>query len=779
MNRWFSFRYTVVLFLLLVASLAGATIIEKIFGTDTAWRLIYGAFWFVCLWGLFAINLIGNILLNKLYQNFPVFLFHLAFIVILFGAVASRSYGVEGLLNLREGQESDLIVTSKGYNKLPFKVKLDNFKISRYPGVQSPSGFESHITLTDSNRQIILVKCISMNRVLSYRGYRLYQNSYHPDEKGSVLTISHDPLGMTITYFGYALMCTGMLLSLLVKSTRFRQVSAKLRRISLAKKVLISVLVIFSASGPIWAKGPPSGRMELSDLLLHAQYARQLLVLNQSGRIEPFNTLASNVLRKIYRKTSYHGMTAEEVFLCMMANPEHWSHEPLIKLGSTQIGDILQNHNAYLSLADFFKNDQYLLSSYVEVAYQKPPVKRSKFDQVIIRLDERINIAYMVASGELFRLPSSVDSLRLLYMKAIKNSYHSGDWYVPNLLLRDILNNQSNTHKEYFPSKGRISAEIFLNTYSLLFFVEKFYGLAGILLLILQLIQLYLPRYKLKILINILICLVISAFILQSIYLTLRGYVAGHAPWSNGYESLVFVAWATLFAGLIFLHRSLITFSATAVLACCMLFVAHLGWMDPQITNLVPVLQSYWLVIHVAAITSGYGFLATSAIMGLLSLLMMIARNQQNGRNVYLTLQEFSCIIEMSMIIGLYLMSSGTVTGAIWANETWGRYWGWDPKETWALITILVYAFILHMRLVKGLRGIFAFHTAALVGFASVMMTYFGVNYILTGLHSYASGDSAKIPGGFYFAIVGLAVLIGLAYIQYRRHNCESQLIKH
>jgi cytochrome c-type biogenesis protein CcsB len=246
----------------------------------------------------------------------------------------------------------------------------------------------------------------------------------------------------------------------------------------------------------------------------------------------------------------------------------------------------------------------------------------------------------------------------------------------------------------------------------------------------------------------------------------MRWYVAGHAPWSNGYEALTYVAWATVLAGLIFSSRSSITLSATAILAFLILHTAHLSWMDPQITQLMPVLKSYWLVIHVATITASYGFLFMGALLAYINFLLMIMQTKGNKANIRITIQEIVMVTEMSLIVGLYLLTIGAFLGGVWANESWGRYWGWDPKETWALVTIIVYAFVLHMRMVPGLQGLFAFNLAALLSIGSVIMTYFGVNYYLSGLHSYAKGDPLPVPEIVYYTVAVVLFTVVLAYFR-------------
>ncbi len=290
----------------------------------------------------------------------------------------------------------------------------------------------------------------------------------------------------------------------------------------------------------------------------------------------------------------------------------------------------------------------------------------------------------------------------------------------------------------------------------------------GLILLIIQLSNLFNAKFKLIRLKKLAFLFILILFLAETAGLAIRWYISGHAPWSNGYESMVFISWATCLGGLIFANRSEITLSLTTVLAGLALMVAGMSWMSPEITNLVPVLKSYWLIVHVAVITASYGFLGISALLGFLNLLLMILRNKKNQVRVNFTIKELVNIIQIAMIIGLLMITIGAFLGGVWANESWGRYWGWDPKETWALVTVLVYTFIGHMHKIPGFRGSFAVSTAAVLGISSVLMTYFGVNYYLSGLHSYAQGEPAPIPTGVYIAVIVVFMVIFAAFVSNR-----------
>ena len=327
-------------------------------------------------------------------------------------------------------------------------------------------------------------------------------------------------------------------------------------------------------------------------------------------------------------------------------------------------------------------------------------------------------------------------------------------------------NYQKQMGKEVIISDQKLQFEIFYNKARIFNNLFFFYFGIGLIFLTLLFVQLFSTESKmLNGTIKVFYWLIVLGFIVHTAGLILLWYISGHAPWSNAYESMVYIAWATLLSGFIFSKNSKITLAATSLLTSFILMVAHLNWLDPEITNLVPVLNSYWLMIHVAIITASYGFLALGALLGLFNLILIIIA-PRNSEKIKLTFKELTTINEMTITIGLFMLTIGTFLGGVWANESWGRYWGWDAKETWALASVLVYSFVAHMRFIPGLRGGFAYNFTTLVSFSAIIMTYFGVNYYLSGLHSYAAGDPVPIPSFVYYTIVIVAIL---SFISYRR----------
>lgn len=685
---------------------------------------------------------------------------------------------------------------------LPFSLKLNKFILEHYPGSNSPSWFESKILLKDDEDKINEEKRIYMNNVLNYKGFRFYQSSYDIDEKGTILSVNHDYWGTFITYLGYLLLGLGIILSILNKNSRFRTLSKNLAALREQRKIMKVGVVIFIATltGSIstFAQNniPDSIKIENQ----HAEKFGKLLIQDPGGRIKPINSLSSELFRKISRATQVMGQTSDQVLLGMLVYPNYWQKVPMIKVTDPEIREILRTKNNYISFIDVFDfsspQQNYLLGKYVDIAYQKKPAYRKKFDTELIRIDERINLCYLIYSGEIFKIfpkPNDlkkkwctpmeigsvfkgkdsgiVTSMIPLYFRAIRDGAQSGNWKNADEILVLLKTYQNKFGGEIIPPDFKIKLEILYNRLNIFDRLGSIYGLIGFILLIFQFISVFLPKVNLKWIIRFSGAFVVLCFILHIAGLIVRWYISGHAPWSNAYESLIYIAFATVLAGLIFSRKSGFTLSVAALLAWLILFVAHLNWMDPEITNLVPVLKSYWLLIHVAIITASYGFLAMGALLAFINLIMMISKTEKNLITTENIISELSIIIEMTLIIGLYMLAIGTFLGGVWANESWGKYWGWDPKETWALVSVMVYAFVAHMRMVPGLKGNYIFNLMALLSFGSIIMTYFGVNYYLSGLHSYAKGDPAPVPVFVYYTIAVITIVAIIAWSNNRKFN--------
>lgn len=708
--------------------------------------------------------------------------------------------GMEGNPRVFRGGNTDLAI-SYGSRRvvLPFAVELYDFQMERYPGTESASSYASEVALIDPRVNFREDHRIYMNHILDYDGFRFFQSSFDKDELGTYLSVNHDFWGTWISYIGYILLTIGMIMTFFDTKSRFRKVgeqikSLRKRRLAgLSTMVLLAMLVLPNQT-QAFAPIEPNTKTATE---AHADAFGNLLVQDYKGRIKPLNTFNREIVRKLSRKESLYGLTADQVILGMAAFPELWYAVPMIKLGKNEA--ILAKLNVDGKLAsynDFFDGDgQYLIKDMVRAAYNTPQKDRGTLEKELMKLDEKVNIASMVFSGrflKVFPVPEDENNTWVspvdmphqhdfnkaqgfaqkfypAYIPTLRSSVESGDWKLSNALLTELAAYQYENGAAVIPSETKIKAELLLNDINVFSRLGKLYGLLGLGFLVLLFMSVFSPGRNLQTISTVLFGILAVGFLFHTFGLGLRWYVSGRAPWSNGYESMIYIGWTTVLAGLIFSRKSLGGLTATSVLAATIMMVAGLSFLDPEITPLVPVLKSYWLTIHVSLEAGSYGFLMLGAIIGILNLIFYAFATPNNQSKVTAITKEMTLISEMTLIGGLFMISIGTYLGGVWANESWGRYWGWDAKETWALVTILVYAFILHMRMIPGMRGTYAFNVASLFGLASVLMTYYGVNYYLSGLHSYAAGDPVPIPSWVYYSAVALTVLSLFSYWKKRK----------
>lgn len=680
--------------------------------------------------------------------------------------------------------------------ELPFEVYLYDFILEKYPGTNSAASYASEVRLVDPRNQYELDYRIYMNHILDYGGYRFFQSSFDQDEQGTYLSVNHDFWGTWVSYLGYFLFTLGLIMVLFTKDSRFAHVSRQLKKMRAAQYLLPIILI---------ASFHVCGFSQVIDIspdqtvsASHAQKFSEIVVQDHKGRMKPMHTLSREIMRKVNRKESMFGLNADQIILGMVANSKDWQHVPFIKLGKhADIKKLLGVATDRAAYQDFFdKTGAYVLREEVRRAYGLQPIDRGTFEKELLKIDERLNIVSMTFSGRLLRIipvpdhenntwvshqMSGHDNERLeqpvakkffaAYPPALKEAMTTGDYTLVDQIIEELDAYQRRVGHEVRPSDRKIHAEIWLNNLNVFNRLAVVYMLLGLAFLALLFTSVFKPGVNLSIAFKILFGFVILAFVFHTVGLGLRWYVSGRAPWSNGYETMIYIAWTSGLAGLIFTRKSYGGLAATMILSGTLLLVAALSYLDPEITPLVPVLKSYWLTIHVSLEAGSYGFLMLGALIGLINLILMIFLTERNKERLKRIGKEMTYISEMTLTGGLIMVSVGTYLGGIWANESWGRYWGWDAKETWALVTILVYAFILHMRMIPGLRGIYAFNLASLFGWASVIMTYYGVNYYLSGLHSYAAGDPVPIPNWVYIAVASCIVISILAYWRKRKYK--------
>jgi len=702
--------------------------------------------------------------------------------------------------------------------ELPFALKLNDFEAERYPGTERGySAYSSEVTVLDDRSESYDYK-IFMNNILDHDGYRFFQSGFDPDEKGTILSVNHDFWGSLITYIGYFMLYFGMMAILFSKHSRFGDLKRFLEKTKAKKAKLLTILVLCFGLNVFSQEHHENDghdhsiptKTQIDSILksnmspkAHADKFGHLVIQDLSGRMMPVNTYASEMLRKLSKQDTYEGFDANQVFLSIQESPMLWYNVPIIYL-KLKKGDSIRKligvdiDAKYVPLADFFsERGEYKLAPYLDEAYkaQIPNGFQKEFKET----DQRVNLLYNTIEGmslKIFPIPNDENNKWIsnfdykkdtskikdsLYSNFIKNGFRaylftlnqakeSGDFEETEKLLEAFKKTQHRYGGDVMLSDDKVKTEVLYNKYDIFKKLFSWYLYAGSLLFILLIAQIFNDKRKVvNVSVTVFKFIILGLFILHTAGLIVRWYISGHAPWSDAYESMIYVAWATMFFGLAFGRKSDLTIASTAFVTAMILMIAHWNWMDPAIANLQPVLNSYWLMIHVAVIVASYGPFTLGMILGVVALILMIFTTKSNKVKMDLNIKELTVINEMALTVGLVMLTIGNFLGGMWANESWGRYWGWDPKETWALISIMIYAFVIHMRLIPGLRGSWFFNLMSIVAFSSILMTYFGVNFYLAGLHSYASGDQI-VSVKFIGIAFGIVAVLGLfAYRGYAK----------
>jgi len=707
--------------------------------------------------------------------------------------------------------------------ELPFSIKLNDFVAERFPGTENSfSAYSSEVTVLNSDKGDYDYK-IFMNNVLDQNGYRFFQASFDPDELGTRLSVNHDRWGTWVTYAGYMLLYFGLMAILFDKKTRFADLKRMLEKVKIKKSKIITIaLLCFGMMGFAQQHSEDDGhdhnknlqvkkpnKIEIDSVIranivskAHANAFAELVIQDYSGRMMPMDTYASEVLRKLSKQDHYEDFDANQVMLSMQESPLFWYNVPVIYLARRKADSVrhiinVDESQEYVALTDFLREDgTYKLAGYLEGAY-KAQVPNG-YQKELIEADQRVSLLFNTVEGrsmKIFPVPNDENNTWIspveykekyesqikdtLYGKFIENSFsyylselynakQSGNYDTANRLLEGFKRSQAQLGSEVMLSEKKIHTEILYNKYDIFKSLYSYYMFVGGILFVMLIVQIFKSNSKvLGYVIKGLGVLILLLFVIHTGGLIVRWYISGHAPWSNAYESMIYVAWATMFFGLAFGRKSMLTLAATAFVTSMILMVAHWNWMDPAISTLQPVLDSYWLMIHVAVIVASYGPFTLGMILGVTVLLLMIFTTEKNKEKMLLNIRELTIINEMSLTVGLVMLTIGNFLGGMWANESWGRYWGWDPKETWALISIMVYAFVIHMRLIPGLRGRFGFNFASIIAYASILFTYFGVNFYLSGLHSYQSGQQIA---SFNIIAITLTIVALLGILAYRKY---------
>lgn len=835
-----SYKASIILLLLYAIGLASATFVEKVMGTQAAKMLVYYSPLFLFLQFLLVVNFILILFARNFIgrKKWAMVVVHCALVVILLGAMTTYLWGIEGQVHIREGEKSNQMVmnTSKGMltETLPFDLELKDFRLVRYPGSQSPSSFESDL-LVHVDGDVILAK-VFMNNVLDVKGYRFFQASYDQDELGTILSVNRDVAGRTVTYIGYMMLVAGFILMFFVPNSRFAKLRTKLKetrtKVSQLNTMLVFVAIMLCV-GSSDLKG--SSTMVASDNIVDRNgtsmtdvVAQHIIPLEHAavfgklpvqfrGRVMPMNTFSSEILRKVHKEQTFGELNSDQFLLGLLAMSQMWMQVPFIALSDKATSaryNLPEDYVPYYQLFD--QQGNYRLLPQLQEIYHRPADKRNSSDKELIKLDEKVNILYQLlnhtmiglypdrndpshtwyAPGDDLSAFSVSDSVFIRqsfenYLGEVRGAMMTGDWDKADKALQVVNSYQLENDKAELIHPDKLQAEFRYNRMDLFNRVKVGYFIMGGLLLVFSLMQLMRnKRWKGYMVTTITICVGLLFFI-HTAGIGMRWYISGYAPWSNSYETMVYVSWSTVLAGFIFGRRSTITRSLATLFGGVILFVAALNWMDPQINTLVPVLKSPWLMFHVAVIVAAYGFFGISFLLGITNMLIMaffkksnqggdVSRQNVQEKKVTTTsqnhdlqmeyrVQELSIINNMSLLVGLVLMTTGTFLGAVWANESWGRYWGWDPKETWALITIVVYSMVTHLHLVKKWNNLWLFNLLSVFAFASVLMTFLGVNYLLSGMHSY--GQTEGVSAVFVYILVAFAAVGVLGVLSYAKRR--------
>lgn len=684
---------------------------------------------------------------------------------------------------------------------LPFAIRLNEFQLERYPGSMAPSSYASEVTVIKDDKTYDYR--IFMNRTLNEGNFLFFQSSYFPDETGTVLSVNNDP-GKWPTYFGYFLLTLGLFLNFFDKKSRFRKLTKFVANKNLAMFIL-TLALLSTQNLKANESNNTTSPQEVEDITMRVDYLNKfkdeskvtadkfghLVVQSSGGRMKPLATLNREIVQKLSGKSSFMGMDANQIVLGMITRPDIWKDVKIIKINTPKLKKFLgvPESEKYISFSEAFgeKND-YLLAKESEKALLTKPIERGTYEKDIIKVDEKLNIIYSVFNGALLNIfpkvydEQSVDDNFKWYspleamqefsgqnqaaigsvVRGLFNSTMDFDWNSANNYIDMIALYQDKVGTDIKPTASKINAEIVFNKLDIFFNLTLAYVLLGFIMVVLAFVVIFKPEFKPAKTTKIIFAILTILFAIQTFGMGYRWYLSGHAPWSDIYETLIYISWSAIFAGVIFFRNSLLALGAATIIAGIFMFTAHLTDVDPQITSLVPVLKSYWLTIHVSILTASYGFFGLSAILGFLTLIMFIFR--KNRPHLDEIIKHISAINEISLIIGLACITIGNFLGGVWANESWGRYWGWDPKETWAYVSIVVYALVIHLRFVKSLNTPYVLATASLLAFSSIMMTYLGVNFYLSGMHSYATGDPVPIPMWAYLTVATAFAAIILAY---------------
>ena len=678
----FSFLLMVAVIIVMVA----ATFVEHATGSAA---FIYGSWWFASLWAMLCVGGLLYCFRRKLYKRPVVLLLHLSLAVILVGALVTHVFGQQGVMHLRNGLPARTFLSTDGeVRKLPFEFTLADFEVITYPGTTTPMDYQSTLIVGAEGSKGRDTVQVSMNRIAELRSYRFYQTSYDADMQGSVLSVSHDPVGIGITYVGYGLLFVSMLLLLILPGEGFRRA---LRRLA----VIAGLLVL--PTGSLWASPKALPQDEARAFCsLYAYY---------NGRICPMQTIAKDFTTKLYGKDHYGELSCEQVFTGWVFYPSSWTNVPR----KERKARYQEEQDAVVEMM--------MAGEFLRIF----PSRSVNADSTLMWLSPSDAHLSELPDDEMFFVGKSLNYVVELAVTGDHDRYLE--------TVGKIRRYQQKVAGDVLPSDRHFAAEMFYNKADRTRPLAMAFATLGIVLFLFFVVRLGRGRQVPSWLVNVCDGVIALAFVYLLLVFCLRWYVSGHLPLANGYETMQFMALAVLGLTLVMQRRFLLVLPFGFLLGGLTLLVSMMGQSNPQITHLMPVLQSPLLSLHVCIIMVSYSLLAFTFLTGLAALL-----SRQEAFEAHL-----ADVSRMLLYPALFCMAAGIFIGAIWANVSWGRYWGWDPKETWALITLLVYAFAMHGESLPVFCRPRFFHLFMVLAFLTVLMTYFGVNFVLGGMHSYAT----------------------------------------
>lgn len=742
-------RAIFILYACVIAAMGAATIVEKFHGTEYVKANIYGAWWFTLLWAVLAAMAIFYFLKRRV-RVFSAIALHLSFLFILLGALLTHTTSRQGVVHLRQGEPTDVYYTqadnAEGMeeHRLPFSLKLDKFNIMYHDGTTAVADYETRFTLTAGEERS--QGLVSMNNIFSYRGYRLYQSSYDRDGRGSILSMNNDPWGIPVTYTGYALLFVSLVWMLIDPKGSFRK---SLRHPLLRKGALTLVAMLSMGQGAAAAPVLPRETAE--------KFGRLNILYND--RICPLQTFAIDFTKKIYGKASYNGLTAEQVVTGFIFHGDEWSAEPVVRLKDGDMKAALQLPD-YTSVKTFFNPTMggYIIGPYVREYYLGA---HDKFHKQVAETDDKIQLIMDLRRGALLKVfPYTVDGATTWYAptddipdavgegcrKYMKNVFSllyadvlAGDVDRVGETLDKMIRYQEKYGGTSMPTPAQVKAERAYNAVpfaTILFMVNLMMGFITLFLAIFRLTRDDAQPWRGTTAYRLSLAVMSFSFAALTVCEVLRWVVSGKIPMGNGYETMLFVAWLVMLASLIVCRRFRIVLTFGFLMSGFFLLVSHIGQMDPNIGRLMPVLNSPLLSIHVSVIMTAFALLSLTFVSGLTAIVVRIANRR--GRRLSEQLESLQLLSRLFLYPALTFLGIGIFVGAIWANVSWGNYWGWDPKEVWALITFMVYAVAAHATSIPAMRNPLTYHVFMVLAFTTILMTYFGVNYFLGGMHSYA-----------------------------------------